>query len=386
MKQIKLSSVHIGGNEIKYIESAIKRGEVSNYGENLDEFENQLEVFFSKKSKIALLNSGTSAIHMALIHLGVKVGDEVICQSFTFSASVNPIVYQGATPVFVDSEDETWNMCPLHLEKAIKDRISKGNRPKAIILVHSYGMPAKMDELISISLKYNVPLIEDAAEALGSTYKGKKCGTFGEYGIISFNGNKIITTSGGGALICKTKKEKEKTLFLSTQARDDAPNYQHSEIGYNYSMSNILAGIGRAQMEVLEDYVVLRRYVNDFYQELFKKTVGIKVLNEPESNYFSNHWLSCILIDEKITGFNNESLRLELLKHNIETRLLWKPMHMQPVFKEYPFYGTNVCEELFKKGLCLPSGSNLNLDDKNGIKEVVTKFLFNKKKKDFIRH
>ncbi|SFZ90109.1 dTDP-4-amino-4,6-dideoxygalactose transaminase [Flaviramulus basaltis] len=380
MKQIKLSSVHVGGNEIKYIERAINKGEVSNYGENLDRFEKQLEVFFLKKSKIALLNSGTSAIHIALIHLGVKSGDEVICQSFTFSASANPIVYQGAIPVFVDSENETWNMCPLHLEKALKDRVSKGKRPKAIILVHSYGMPAKMDELISISLKYNIPIIEDAAEALGSTYNEQKCGTFGDYGIISFNGNKIITTSGGGALICKTSKLRERTLFLSTQARDSAPYYQHSEIGYNYSMSNIAAGIGRAQMEVLDNYIALRRDANRFYQEFFKKISGIKVFKSPNSSFISNHWLSCVLIDKTKVGFNNEDLRLELLKYNIETKLLWKPMHMQPVFKDYPYYGSNICNNLFKTGLCLPSGSNLTQDEKKRIEEVITQFIFDKNK------
>ena len=380
MKQINLSSVHIVGNEIKYIESAINRGEASNYGENLDVFTNKLETYFSKKSKIALLNSGTAAIHLALIHLGVKSGDEVMCQSFTFSASVNPIVYLAANPVFIDSEPETWNMCPVHLETAIKDRVFAGKKPKAIILVHSYGMPAKMDELLSVALKYNIPVVEDAAEALGSSYKRKKCGTFGDFGILSFNGNKIITTSGGGALICKTKLLKDKTKFLSTQARDNKPYYEHSEIGYNYSMSNIVAGIGRAQIDVIDNYIALRRDTNYFYQELFKNFKGIKVFREPESGFFSNHWLNCILIEEEKAGFNNKDLKLELAKHNIEARFLWKPMHMQPVFNDYLYYGTKVSESLFKSGLCLPSGSNLTLNDKNRIKEVVTKFIQKKGK------
>ena len=380
MKQINLSSVHIVGNEIKYIESAINRGEASNYGENLDVFTNKLETYFSKKSKIALLNSGTAAIHLALIHLGVKSGDEVMCQSFTFSASVNPIVYLAANPVFIDSELETWNMCPVHLETAIKDRVFAGKKPKAIILVHSYGMPAKMDELLSVALKYNIPVVEDAAEALGSSYKRKKCGTFGDFGILSFNGNKIITTSGGGALICKTKLLKDKTKFLSTQARDNKPYYEHSEIGYNYSMSNIVAGIGRAQIDVIDNYIALRRDTNYFYQELFKNFKGIKVFREPESGFFSNHWLNCILIEEEKAGFNNKDLKLELAKHNIEARFLWKPMHMQPVFNDYLYYGTKVSESLFKSGVCLPSGSNLTLNDKNRIKEVVTKFIQKKGK------
>ena len=380
MKQINLSSVHLSGNEIKYIERAINRKEVSNYGENLELFEKQLRAYFSNKTKIALLNSGTAAIHLALIHLGVKLGDEVICQSFTFSASVNPIMYQGAKPIFIDSEAETWNMCPINLEKAIKDRISKGKTPKAIIIVHSYGMPAKMDELLFVANKYNVPIIEDAAEALGSTYKGQKCGTFGDYGILSFNGNKIITTSGGGALLCKTDKLKEKTMFLSTQARDDAPYYQHSEIGYNYSMSNIAAGIGRAQIEVLEKHIALRQNVNKFYQELFKSSDGVKVFNEPKPSFISNHWLSCILVEEKKAGFNNEDLKLELLKYNIEARFLWKPMHKQPVFKVYPYYGLNTCNNLFRKGLCLPSGSNLTQEYKNRIKEVIKNFIIYNKK------
>lgn len=380
MKQIQLSSVHLSGNEINYIESAIRRGEVSNYGENLNVFERQLETYFNKIRKIALLNSGTSAIHLALINLGVKLGDEVICQSFTFSASVNPIAYQGAIPIFIDSELETWNMCPKYLETAIIDRISKGKRPKAIILVHSYGMPAKIDELISISKKYQVPIIEDAAEALGSIYNRHKCGTFGEYGIISFNGNKIITASGGGALICKNNAEKERILYLATQSRSNEAYYHHTEIGYNYSMSNIVGGLGRAQIEVLDEYVKLRQDVNKFYRELFKNVDGIKVLKEPNSKFISNHWLTCVLIDEKKVGFNNDDLRLELFKNNIESRYLWKPMHLQPVFEKYPFYGNNTSESLFKNGLCLPSGSNLSQDEKNKIKDVITRFILDNKK------
>ncbi len=333
-----------------------------------------MKTYLNENIEVAALSAGTAALHLALIILGVKYDDEVICQSFTFSASANPITYVGAKPVFVDSEPETWNMCPKALETAINDRITKGKKPKAIIVVHLYGMPAKLNEITEIANRYEIPLIEDAAEALGSTFKGQKCGTFGEMSILSFNGNKIITTSGGGALVCKTKEQKDKAVFLSTQARDNAPHYQHSEIGYNYRMSNISAGIGRGQMKVLNDRIEARRKNHQFYLNLFENFEGVTVFNEPNSDYFSNHWLSAIVIDEKKAGFNREQLRLALDQENIESRPLWKPMHLQPIFESAPYFGGNVAEELFKNGLCLPSGSNLNEEDLERIKNVILSF------------
>ena len=361
--KIWLSSPHMGGREQKYVQEAFDTNWIAPLGPNVSGFEQDLKVYLKSNQYVAALNSGTSAIHMGLILSGVIEGDTVVCQSMTFSASANPIVYQGATPVFIDSEKETWNMCPVALEEAIKDCITKGKKPKAIIVVHLYGMPAKMDEISAIAKKYKISLIEDAAEALGSSYKGQKCGTFGDFGILSFNGNKIITTSGGGALVCKTETSKNKAIFLATQARDNALHYQHSEIGYNYRMSNVVAGIGRGQMEVLDDHVALRKKMNQFYKELFKDVEGITVFKEPNNNYVSNHWLSCILIDETKIGITPNLLRQALLEDNIESRPLWKPMHLQPVFKEAPYYGVTVSEYLFKKGLCLPSGSNLTEND-----------------------
>lgn len=366
--KIRLSTPDLSGIEHKYITEALNANQVSVYGENLNVFETVLENYLGEHKKVAALSSGTAAIHLALVMAGVKQNDEVLCQSFTFSASANPIAYQGATPVFVDSEPDTWNICPKFLEIAIQDRIANGVKPKAIILVHLYGMPAKMDVIVAIAKKYEIILIEDAAEALGSTYKGQKCGTFGDYGVLSFNGNKIITTSGGGALICKSQEEKSKAIFLATQARDDAPHYQHSHIGYNYRMSNIVAGIGRGQMEVLENRISSRQGMHKFYQAIFNDTKGITVFNEPNSNFTSNHWLSCIVVDESITGYSREKIRLHLAEKNIESRPLWKPMHIQPVFAGSRFYGNGFCENLFKKGLCLPSGSNLTDDDKERIK------------------
>lgn len=372
---IGLSNPHLSKEERKYIEGSFELNEVSVYGENLSGFENDLKNYLNKDIQVTCLSSGTAAIHLALILAGVKRDDEVICQSMTFSASANPILYQGATPIFIDSEEDTWNISPEFLEGAIKDRIKKGKKPKAIIVVHLYGMPAKMDEIGAVSKKYEIPLIEDAAEALGSSYKGQKCGTFGDFGILSFNGNKIITTSGGGALVCRDQKLKEKAVFLATQARDEAPYYQHSEVGYNYRMSNVLAGIGRGQMEVLDDYVKLRRENNIFYKEIFANVEGVTVFEEPSEDYFSNHWLSCIIIDKETTGFNREDLRLELLKNNIEARPLWKPMHLQPVFANSLFYGSNVSENLFNKGLCLPSGSNLTEKEKAFISNTIWDYL-----------
>jgi len=373
--KIWLSSPHMGGGEQKFINQAFDANWIAPLGPNVNGFEKDLENYLGEGKKVAALSSGTSAIHIALVLAGVERDDEVLCQSFTFSASANPITYQGANPIFIDSEEDTWNMCPNHLEKAVQDRISRGKKPKAIIVVHLYGMPANMDVICKIAKKYDIVLIEDAAEALGSTYKNQQCGTFGDYGILSFNGNKIITTSGGGALICKTEEQKSKAVFLATQARDNAPHYQHSEIGYNYRMSNVLAGIGRGQMEVLNKHIALRQQMNQFYKELFKNTDGVKVFSETNSVYYSNHWLSCVLIDENIAGFSREELRLHLLEFNIESRPLWKPMHLQPVFEKCSFYGDGASEKIFKKGLCLPSGSNLNDDERLRITNAVTVFI-----------
>ena len=321
------------------------------------------------------LSSGTAAIHLGLILLGVQAGDEVLCQSMTFSASANPILYLGATPVFIDSETETWNLCPLALEEAIKDRIAKGNKPKAIIAVHLYGVPYQVEAIKAISDKYNIPVLEDSAEALGSSYKGQKCGTFGDIGVLSFNGNKIITTSGGGAIVTKSKELKDKAVFFATQSRDDAPHYQHSEIGYNYRMSNICAGIGRGQMEVLDAHVALRRKMHEFYVDLFKDIEAVTVFTVPNTDYFANYWLSAILIEpNQDKGIDREALRLAFEAANIESRPLWKPMHLQPIFEHYPYYGSNVAETLFEKGLCLPSGSNLTDEERVRIKKVLFDF------------
>ncbi|MCO7317917.1 aminotransferase class I/II-fold pyridoxal phosphate-dependent enzyme [Riemerella anatipestifer] len=371
--KIWLSSPHMGGNEQKYINEAFAENWVAPLGPNVNQFEESIKTYLGQSVDVAALSAGTAALHLALIILGVKMGDEVICQSMTFSASANPIAYQGATPVFIDSEKETWNMCPLALKDAIKERLSKGKKPKAIIVVHLYGMPAKMDELMAVASKYEIPIIEDAAEALGSSYKGQKCGTFGEMSILSFNGNKIITTSGGGALLCQTSAQKEKAVFLSTQARDNAPHYQHSEIGYNYRMSNICAGIGCGQMEVLDERISQRRANHQFYIDLFKNIEGVEVFTEPSEDYFSNHWLSAIVIDPQKAGFSREDLRLKFLEDNIESRPLWKPMHLQPVFADTPYYGGQVAQRLFENGLCLPSGSNLTDADRQRISEVVYK-------------
>lgn len=376
LDKIWLSSPHMGGNELKYVHQAFEENWVAPLGPNVDEFEKSLEEFLNTNVKIAALSAGTAAIHLALIECGVVYGDEVICQSMTFSASANPIAYQGAIPVFVDSEPDTWNICPVALEEAIIDRLAKGKKPKAIIAVHLYGMPFKVDEVMAVANKYEIPVIEDAAEALGSTYKGKSCGTFGRFGVLSFNGNKIITTSGGGALVCHTQEDKDKVVFLSTQARDNAPHYQHSHIGYNYRMSNICAGIGRGQVEVLMERVAARRSMTSFYVELFKNISGVSVFLEPNSDFYSNHWLTAITIDPKKVGLTREDLRLGLIEANIESRPLWKPMHLQPIFVNSPYYGGNICEKLFEHGLCLPSGSNLSKNDKERIKEEVLK-IFN---------
>ncbi|NGM73063.1 DegT/DnrJ/EryC1/StrS family aminotransferase [Sphingobacterium sp. SGL-16] len=374
--KIWLSSPHMSGNEIKYINSAFEENWVAPLGPNVNGLEDDLTQFLGQNVHIAALSSGTAALHLALIQCGVKRGDFVICQSLTFSASANPIAYLGAQPVFIDSELDTWNMCPEALNKALKDLNSLNNVPKAIIVVHLYGMPAKMDEIMKIAKEYDIPIIEDAAESLGSSYKKRYTSTIGDFGILSFNGNKIITTSGGGALVCKRKEDKDMAVFLSTQARDEAPHYQHSKVGYNYRMSNISAGIGRGQMEVLKDRIFARRENNLFYKNLFKSSNGISLLCEPNEDYFSNHWLTAIKIDENITGFNREDLRSLLLSFNIESRPIWKPMHMQPVFIDCKYYGNDTAEKLFKNGLCLPSGSNLSENDKNRIAETI-KFILN---------
>tara|TARA_R110001606_G_scaffold24223_3_gene80422 strand:- start:1080 stop:2210 length:1131 start_codon:yes stop_codon:yes gene_type:complete len=373
--KIWLSSPHMGGNEQKYVKEAFDTNWVAPLGPNVNGFEQDLENYIGEESKVACLSSGTAALHLALILANVQQGDEVLCQSMTFCASANPIVYQKANPVFIDSEKDTWNMCPTHLEAAIKDGIEQGKKPKAIIVVHLYGMPAKMDAISAIANKYEITLIEDAAEALGATYKGQKCGTFGDFGILSFNGNKIITTSGGGALVCKTEASKQKAIILATQARDNAPHYQHSEIGYNYRMSNIVAGIGRGQMEVLDKHISYRRNNNLFYQEIFKDVKGVTVFKESTNEFFSNHWLSCIVIDAAITGFSREDLRLHLEKENIESRPLWKPMHLQPVFSDCNYFGASIAENLFKNGLCLPSGSNLTDADRERIVTSINNLL-----------
>lgn len=369
--KIWLSSPHMGGNELKYIHQAFDENWVAPLGPNVNKFEKSLEQFLDADVRVAALSAGTAALHLALIECGVGYGDEVICQSMTFSASANPIAYQGAIPVFVDSEPDTWNICPKALEEAIVDRISKGKKPKAIVAVHLYGMPFKVDEVMAVANKYDIPVIEDAAEALGSTYKGKACGSFGRFGVLSFNGNKIITTSGGGALVCHSDEDKNKAVFLATQARDNAPHYQHSHIGYNYRMSNICAGIGRGQMEVLRKRIDARRAMSAFYVEIFNNIDGVEVFVETNSDYFSNHWLSAILIDAGVAGITREDLRLGLLEFNVESRPLWKPMHLQPVFSKSPYYGGKVSEKLFNNGLCLPSGSNLQDSEREYIKENI---------------
>lgn len=375
--KIWLSSPHMGGTEQKYVQEAFDTNWIAPLGPNVNGFEKDLATYTGSKAASAL-SSGTGAIHLALVMLGVKAGDEVLASSFTFSATVNPITYLGAKPILVDSEPDTWNMCPEQLERAIKDRIAKGKKPKAIIPVHLYGMPAKIEAIMDIANRYEIPVIEDAAEALGSIYKGKALGTFGIMGVLSFNGNKIITTSAGGALISNEEQLIKKSRFLATQARDNAPHYQHSEIGFNYRMSNIVAGIGRGQMEVLDKHIGFRRDNFQFYKEYFSEIEGITLQNAPNKDYFSNYWLSCILVNpEKTGGITRETLRLALEAENIESRPLWKPMHLQPVFYDCPYYGTGVSDELFENGLCLPSGSNLKNEDKERILSVLKKTLKN---------
>lgn len=369
--KIWLSSPHMGGREQEFVREAFETNWIAPLGANVDGFEKDLEVF-NGSGHAAALSSGTAALHLGLILLDVKPGDFVICQSMTFSASANPILYQGAIPIFIDSEPDTWNMCPKALEQAILKyaglseifldgkAVSCSGLIKAIIPVHLYGMPAKMDEINAIAHRFDIPILEDAAEALGSSYKGRACGSLSKLGVLSFNGNKIITTSGGGALISEHKDLIEKAKFLATQARDPAPHYQHSHIGYNYRLSNVLAGIGRGQMLVLQERVQLRRSAFNRYQEYFSSKKGISLQVEPTPDFYANHWLSAILVDTTFTGgISREDIRLHLETKKIEARPLWKPMHLQPIFKTYPFVGSGCSDRLFEQGLCLPSGSNL---------------------------
>jgi dTDP-4-amino-4,6-dideoxygalactose transaminase len=372
--KIWLSSPHMGGTEEQYVKEAFDTNWVAPLGPNVNCFETDISNYLSKQDEIqtAVLTSGTAALHLALKMLNVGDGDVVMVQSFTFCGTTNPISYLGAEIVFIDSELDTWNMCPKALKNALKEYTDKS--VKAIMPVHLYGMPAKINEIQAIADAYGVPVIEDAAEALGSHYKFKKCGTFGLMAALSFNGNKIITTSGGGALVSKHKNYIDQSRFLATQARDNAPHYQHSQIGYNYRMSNIVAGIGRGQMEVLDVRVAQRRANNQRYREFFKDIVGITFQTEPNADYFSNYWLTAILINPELTGgISREDVRLTLDAENIESRPLWKPMHMQPVYEGTKFFGTGNCEQLFEQGLCLPSGSNLTDEEFDRIFVSLTK-------------
>ena len=359
-KKIWLSSPHMGGRERELVKEAFDANWIAPVWPHISNFEQELSKL-SQNFNIAALSSGTAAIHLALILAGVQKNDNVICSSFTFSASVNPIKYLGANPIFIDSDKESWNMCPELLTKAIKDGIKNNKKPKAIILVHLYGMPAKLDEIIAVANSFEIPIIEDAAEALGSKYKNQQLGTFADFGIYSFNGNKIITTSGGGALVCKNKKLIEKAKFLATQARDVAVHYEHSEVGYNYRMSNVCAAIGVGQLEVLTERVTRKREIFNFYKNQLSMIKEITFLEELEPS-FSNYWLTTILLDKNST-IDREQLRLHLEKDNIESRPLWKPMHLQPVFKDCKSYVNGISEDLFNRGLCLPSGTSMTTED-----------------------
>lgn len=368
--QIPLSFPVFDGNEERYTQEVIRSGHLATFGNFINKFETSLAKKIKTHQTVAV-NSGTSALHLAMVLLGIKQGDEVICQSFTFCASANPIVYLGAKPIFVDSEKDTWNICPELLEDAILSRIALGKLPKAIVIVHLFGMPAKINEIMEIARKFQIPVLEDSAEAVGSTYEGKSCGTFGKLGVFSFNGNKIITTGGGGALISNDTYLIQRARHLSTQAREDLPYYQHLEIGYNYKMNNLASAIGLAQLEQLDTWVKKRRQINKLYKELFASIPGISFQNDSDVSK-SNFWLTTILVDEKITGFSNDNLRVQFLKNDIETRFLWKPLHLQPVFRHLPFYGGRVSEKLFNKGLCLPSSVNLTPQDQERIAGLVS--------------
>lgn len=370
-KRILLSPPHMGGTELTYIAQAFQDNWIAPAGPHIDLFENRLVDFLDQKSQVVALNSGTAAIHLGLQLLGVQKGDVVLCQSLTFIASVNPVLYLGATPVFIGSEKETWNLCPIALEEAILNQLNKGIQPKAIVVVHLYGMPAKMNEIITISKKYNIPILEDAAEALGSSYTNQPCGTFGDFGVFSFNGNKVITTSGGGALLCHSEAVKKKAVFLATQAKEDAVYYEHTQVGYNYRMSNISASIGLGQLEVLSEHIQHRKQNHHFYKQLFENLSQVTIHQEPSENFISNHWLTVI----QLASFEQrEALRLHLEKYNIESRPVWKPMHLQPLFQDNLYFGDDLADKLCDNGLCLPSGSNLSEEDKNCIKEAIELF------------
>ena len=370
---IRLSSPHMSGKEMKYVSDAIEHNQVFPLGKNVTDFEDAIRTY-CRVAACSCLSTGTAALHLALILLNVRPGDEVICSTFTFVASANPILYCEATPVFIDSERSSWNMDPNLLREAIKDRIRiTRKKPKVILVVHLYGMPADMQSIMSVADEFEIPVLEDAAEALGSTYDGQHCGTFGKIGVYSFNGNKIITTSGGGALISGDESLCRKATFLATQARDEAPHYQHSQIGYNYRMSNISAGIGLGQMEVLDERIAKRRENNNFYRSAFVNVEGVTFLTEPSECFRSNYWLTTILLNpEETGGVTKEALRLQLKGDGIESRPLWKPMHLQPLFDSYPCYCNGTSELLFDKGLCLPSGSTLT---ECQLESIVTSFL-----------
>ncbi|WP_455665224.1 aminotransferase class V-fold PLP-dependent enzyme [Phocaeicola sp.] len=375
-KRIYLCLAHMSGREQDFIKEAFDTNWVVPLGPNVNAFEEELQAFVGENKKVVALSAGTAAIHLGLLQLGVQAGEEVVCQSFTFCASVNPVAYLGATPVFVDSEEDTWNMSPELLETAIEDRIAKtGKKPKAIVFVHLYGMPAKVDELMAIAQKYDIPVLEDAAEALGSEYKGRKCGTFGKFGALSFNGNKMITTSGGGALVVPDEEAKKETMFYATQAREAFPYYQHERIGYNYRMSNICAGIGRGQMTMLDEHIAHHRHIHALYKEAFEKMDGITLMSNPDESFNANYWLCTILIDKEKTGVDYEKLRVALDAKGIETRPLWKPMHLQPIYQNNPCYVDGTSERLFNKGLCLPAGPCVADEDVayivHGIKQCI---------------
>lgn len=406
-KRIYLCLAHMGGQEQKFIQEAFDTNWVVPLGPNVNGFEADLEAFVGEGKKVVALSAGTAAVHLALLACGVGPGDEVICQSFTFCASANPITYLGGVPVFVDSERDTWNMDPQLLEEAIQDRIAKtGKKPKAIVPVYLYGMPAKMEEIMAVATKYDIPVIEDAAEGFGSKYDGQVCGTFGKFGVLSFNGNKMITTSGGGALICADDVAKTEIMFYATQARESYPYYQHEHIGYNYRMSNICAGIGRGQMLVADEHIAHHKHVCALYKELLADVKGVTLHENPSSRYDSNYWLNTIVIDsslrvkgedkayaETVQGAvggaagvthqaqsvhtdcepntNVEALRIALDAAGIEARPLWKPMHKQPVFAHAPAYVNGVSEELFKTGMCLPSGPYVSDEDVKYIVETI---------------
>lgn len=372
-EQIKLSLPHLAGNENKYVKDAIDSTWITPLGPYVNRFEELLDKYLGENNVVAL-SAGTAAIHLALAIIGVGKGDEVICQSMTFSASANPIVYLGGSPVFVDSEPMTWNMDPALLRTAIEERIKLTSRkPKAIIVVHLYGMPAKMDEITKIAAEYDIPVVEDAAEAIGSEYDGHKCGTIGRFGILSFNGNKMITTSGGGALICPDKESAQRALFLATQARENRPYYFHETIGYNYRLSNISAAIGCAQMEELDWRVNRRRAIHGIYADALRDNPVVSVHNNPDDTFNSNYWLSTILLDDA-SPVSADDLRQKLASHNIETRLLWRPMHMQPVYEDAPAYVNGVSQRLFGHGLCLPSSTTLSDEQVQYVAQLINRY------------